>query len=186
MTMGAESETKAVGRKNFADMVTEAPLTADEERALDGRDAVYGTDDEAPAVNTSETPEWAAVPPDLKMPIGRQIYFLRFRARWTDRPDKGERQCLLWNLTEADEKLALRRTRGDAFRAVDELSKQMVRAIDGQSVNWTSVSPETFWNEIGGSCRQLLKNHYSKTHMLGAEETADFFANCIAVRTAKG
>jgi hypothetical protein len=119
------------------------------------------------------------------MPPGRQVFFVRLRAGWTDRPDKGDRQCILWSLTEADEKIALRRTRGDVLRASDELAKQMVRAIDGQVVNWTSVSPVTFWDEIGGRCRQLLKSHYAKTHVLGAEETADFFANCIAARTAQ-
>lgn len=172
-------------KKSFEDLAAEVPLTAEDEREL-GMEAGEA-DDEEPAgeIPDEAAPDWAVLPPELKVPAGRQLYFVRFRAEWTDRPDKGDRQCILWSLTEADEKNALKRTRGDAMRGLDELSKQMVRAIDGKVVNWVGVSPATFWDEIGGRCRQLLKSHYTKTHMLGAEETADFFANCIAVRTAQ-
>jgi hypothetical protein len=132
-------------------------------------------------------PEWVVIPGDLKVPPGRQLMFVRFRAAWTDNPSKGDRHCIMWNLTEGDEKLALKRTRGDSYRTIDELTKQSIRAIDGVRADWISPtavgSVSAFWTEIGGKCRQQLKNFYVKTHTLSTEETVDFFTNCIDVRT---
>jgi hypothetical protein len=187
MSMSAAEKTLDEADKGLKAALGDS-LTAEEERALDGDEAIYGDGEDAP-VEATAVPDWAVIPPGLKMPPGRQIYFVRFRAGWTDRPSKGERQCILWNLTESEEKHALRRTRGDALRAADELAKQMVRAIDGKPADWTGAggagSVQTFWDEIGGKCRQLLKGHYAKTHMLDTAETADFFASCVAVRTAQ-
>jgi hypothetical protein len=132
-------------------------------------------------------PEWVKEPVGLKYPSGgRQATYVQFRAAWTDCPEKGDRQCILWNLSEADEKLALKRTRGESLRTIDELTKQMIRVVDGVKANWTGVGPgsvDVFWNDIGAKCRQQLKNLYAKTHMFSAEDAVDFFTNCIAVRT---
>jgi len=171
--------------------VQEPAMTAADERELDGHaasaDDVEELADEAMLPVGGDIPEWAVIPPGMKLPEGRQITFLQFRAAWTDRPGKGDRQCILWNLTEADEKLALKRTRGDAIRTIDELSKQMIRVIDGQRTDWTGArspaSAVVFWEEIGGKLRQQIKNLYVKTHSLTVEESVDFFTNCIAVRT---
>ena len=132
-------------------------------------------------------PEWAVLPPGLVYPKTRSVAFLRFHAKWTDTPGKGERQCIVWNLTVGDEKLALARTRGDHMRSLTECSKQMIRAVDGERVDWTrgaQANVEQFWDEIGHACRQMIQNYYIKTHTLTDEDTIDFFANCIAVRTA--
>lgn len=135
-------------------------------------------------------PEWVTLPEGIVLPKGRQLTFVRFRAAWTIRPEKGDRVCVLWPLTEADEKLALKRTRGEALRTIDELTKQIIRVIDGHKADWTGTrtagTVNMFWDEIGPKCRQQLKNIYAKTHTLDLAETTDFFINCVAVRTVGG
>jgi hypothetical protein len=131
-------------------------------------------------------PEWVKMPTGLQLPVGRQVMYMMFRAEWTDCPHKGDRQCVVWNLSESDEKIALKRTRGEALRTLDELAKQTIRVVDGTKANWTGTGPgsvDTFWNDIGAKCRQQLKNVYAKNHMFSAEEAVDFFTNCITVRT---
>jgi hypothetical protein len=170
----------------------------------------------------NEIPKWALIPGSLRFPIGRQVGFFRFLSDWTTRPDKGTlageddpfppfrgklfRQCILWSLSIADEKLARAASAGDPLAVVGEMSKRMIRAIDGNVVDWStgavnreqatfagsgksaSVGREshvpTFWEEIGPGCRQLVTAHYYKTHMLdrGAQEA--FFMHCCVVRSA--
>jgi hypothetical protein len=62
-----------------------------------------------PASGGSDVPEWAIVPKDLRPPKGRQVIFLRIPAKLTDTPLKGERQCIVWTLSDGDEKLAAER-----------------------------------------------------------------------------
>jgi hypothetical protein len=132
-------------------------------------------------------PEWATVPADFKMPDGWVVFFVRFRAKWTNRPGSGDRQCILWNLSESDEKRASARARGDGMRLVAEMAKQQIRAIDGERADWSGApgphNVSQFWSEIGGKCRYLLKGHYLKTHTMSTEETVDFFDNCVASRS---
>lgn len=134
-------------------------------------------------------PDWVILPPNLKIPPGRQVGFMRFRASWTDTPNKGDRQLILWPLSDADEKLALKRTHGDSLRTIGEMAKQMIRAVDGTNADWSSGkfsvgSVEQFWNDIGARCRQQVQSYFLKTHALDDEERADFFLNCLAVRTS--
>jgi hypothetical protein len=188
---------------NLDDRVKVSSDLSDEERAALGFGEEEGAAqepreledvlEEAMATPSTEIPDWVVLPSGLALPPGRQVTFLRFRSSWTDVSSKGDRQCIVWNLSEADEKLALRRTRGDALRSIDELTKQAIRAVDGHKANWTGVAKigETlgqgdvskFWNEIGAKCRQQLKNVYIKAHTLDVGEAADFFTSCIAVRT---
>jgi hypothetical protein len=160
--------------------------SAEAERELSGEEPV-GDDFDPTAPTDSALPEWVKVPTGIKFPGGgRQVTYVQLRASWTDCPEKGERQCIMWNLTEADEKMALKRTRGEALRTLDELTKQMIRVVDGSKANWTGTGPgsvDVFWNDIGAKCRQQLKNIYAKAHMFSAEDSIDFFTNCIAVRT---
>jgi hypothetical protein len=134
-----------------------------------------------------EPPEWVLIPPPpFKLPRRRVLSFLRFRAIWTDTPEKGDRQCILWNLTATDERFALQRSRGDGLRTITEYAKQMVRAIDGVVVNRSGTGAgnvDAWWNEVGAKCRQLIINHYLRTHTLNTDERKDFFSNCVAVRT---
>jgi hypothetical protein len=132
-------------------------------------------------------PEWATVPEDFRMPPGWVVFFIRFRAAWTNRPGGPDRQCIVWNLSESDEKNAARRARGDGMRLIDECAKQMIRAVDGLKIDQGGApgpaNVSQFWSEIGGKCRYLLKSHYLKTHTMGPDETVDFFDNCVASRS---
>jgi len=146
-------------------------------------------DEDIPKEEVAAIPDWVQMPAGMIQPLGWQVYFLRFRSKWTNRPGLGDRHCVLWNLSEADEKLAAKRARGDANRIIDEMSKQMVRAFDGQRVDWTrgpASNIEKFWDEIGGKCRHLVRSYYLKTHVLEARDMADFFDSCVAVRTHTG
>ena len=133
-------------------------------------------------------PAWAKVPPSLVLPPGKQIGFMLFRAAWTDRPDLGDRTIVTWGLSVNDEKLARQASRGDSARAIDELAKRTIRAIDGVRADWTGKrgagDVNAFWEQVGPKCRPLIINAYWKLHSLTAEETADFFTGCIAYRSA--
>lgn len=146
---------------------------------------------EQPSETAGEgVPDWCAVPTPFKPPPGRQLVFMRFRAAWTDVPNGGDRTCVMWNLTEADEKLALKRTRGDAMRTLEEMVKQSIRVVDGHAADWSGHegpgSVSRFWRDVGAKCRSKLREQYVGSHTLDAGEQADFFTNCVAVRTAAG
>lgn len=140
------------------------------------------------AAQVGGTPDWCPIPSGLKIPPGRQIGFMLFRASWTDAPQKGDRTCVLWSLSEAEEKMAYTRARGDALRSIGELAKQMIRVVDGQRADWTlgvgAGNVDRFWDDIGRKCCQMIQNYYLKTHTLSQEEQQDFFMNCLVVRTA--
>jgi hypothetical protein len=134
-------------------------------------------------------PDWVMVPDGMKFPEGKQVVATRFRADWTDKPSLGERQCMMWNLTDADEKLAQKRARGESLRYIDELAKQMIRVIDGKKVDWThrvAHNPDVFWSDIGAGCRKQLINVYVRRHAFSKEATVDFLTDCIAARTVAG
>lgn len=140
--------------------------------------------------DSSGLPEWATMPEGLKVPPGRQVHALRFRSEWTDVPGKGDRHCIVWNLSDAEERIALKRSGGgdEPVSMATELAKQMIRAIDGHKADWSGVAGpgniDVFWREIGSKCRQLVVRWYTQTHMLSDAERADFFENCVASRTA--
>jgi len=142
-------------------------------------------------------PEWVDFPEDLKAPPGRQVLFVRFKAEWTQDATKGDRHCILWSLSTSDEQFAMKRSQGIHARFMPESTKQMIRAFDGKIVDWTGASKKTlmlkgrssvdqFWEEIGPKCRQQLTNLYVKLHHMNAEDEADFFLSCFAVRSAVG
>lgn len=134
-------------------------------------------------------PEWFVAPANFKAPPGRKIVLMRFRAEWTNAPEKGERQIVLWGLTEQEEQFASERAHGKDTRVIGELTKQCIRYIDGQRVDWTmtpgsGVNVGPFWQEIGSACRKLLIHYYVKAHTLTADEQLDFFSNCIVSTTS--
>lgn len=132
-------------------------------------------------------PSWAKVPAGFKMPPGVQVFFVRVRRKLTRTPEKGDRVAILWELTPADEAAAYKRAGGDDRRVPAELVKQMVRAFDGQKVDYSRGSLsgiETFWREIGARGRTLLRALYNRAHNVDAEDAADFFLRCVAVRNA--
>lgn len=174
-----------------------AELDASEKEA-DENDVDVPEDDEAdPQVYPSDVkkdvdlsvPDWVRLPADMEFPQrGITWTAMRFRAEWTDRPELGDRQCVVWNLSYGDEKFARRRAKGDADTVMDEQAKQMIRAIDGRRVDWTKPggisNPDAFWEQIGKKCRLILVNHFMKVHVLDRREQVDFFTNCLVLRTA--
>ena len=113
--------------------------TATQESAEEGRvpNVVASQDEpEFPAPLEQAAPAWAKVPADLKMPHGVVVAYFRFKANWTAASHKGDRQCIIWSLTDKDERLALTRCADSPMNAQNELSKQMIRAIDGVKVDW--------------------------------------------------
>lgn len=166
--------------KTFEDAFQQAQLTPEDHAAL-GDDQGPGSPLPAPTQAIPGMPPWALVPETLALPPGREVVFMRFKAAWTDYPSKGDRQCILWTLTDNDEKHAAKRARGDSTRGIVELAKGCVRAMDGHRADWTTpVGPgsvDRFWNDIGTKCRQMVVNYYFKTHALSQEEQADFFTN---------
>jgi len=157
--------------------------------------AVVDLDDEDDVVPTDTdqaTPAWAKVPAGFSFPPGWTIWFVRFRAPMTNMPKGEDRTCILWNLSESDEKRASKLARGDGIRIIDEMAKAMIRSVDGKKISLAPTHPAdgdgfasvaAFWNEIGGKCRQQLKGIYLKTHVMDASENADFFEHCVAPRT---
>lgn len=196
-----ESAPTAPKAKNIGDAFSrvtagEVTPTAEDVAALGGAPAPAPTavddidpEDEVPPEPEGDIPSWVKLPPNFKTKPGRTLYFVRFRAEWTDAAHKGERQCILWNLTDTDEKFAYKRMRGDAARVLDELTKGMIRVVDGEFVDWSrghSSNVERFWAEIGSKCRKQLNAIYSKSHSLTDKERADFFGNCLVVASSAG
>jgi len=139
---------------------------------------------------TRRAPSWAKIPKDMKFPKGIDVIFARIRASTTMYPGKGDRQVIIWPMTDADQKLAIGRAMGDRNRANIEITKQMIRSIDGQRINWTGdpsqpgADVDQFWHDIGPKGRNLLDRIWTQLHTMSADELFDFFENCIAaVRT---
>lgn len=137
---------------------------------------------------TNEIPEWVDLPADLKIPRGTSIGFIQFLGAWTVVPHKGDRQCVVWPLTDLDERLAYSRIANNPASAANELAKQMIRSVDGVKVD-AGARPgapgcvDDFWREIGPKCRGMVIRYYSRTHNMSSEETAYFLENCVVVRT---
>jgi hypothetical protein len=141
-----------------------------------------------PEPEGDDVPDWVVIPDNMKIPRGKRLTFVRFRANWTDSPFKGERQCVIWTLTDGEEKLANDRCAGSPTRAPAEYTKQMIRVVDGVLVDWSKTrgpgSVDEFWKEIGPKCRSMLMRMYTQLHLPSDEDINDFFQHCVAVRTA--
>lgn len=160
--------------------MTDAELEGDE-------DSLDGTHDPS-SEDANALPDWAlhCMPPDLVVPPERRMAVMRFKPAWTDMPSKGERSVVVWGLTIAEERLAIKASRGDGSSVTDELAKRMVRAIDGKVVGWgTTGTQETsrLWRELGVKCVDMIRRHYVIEHSLKAEQKLDFLANCYVART---
>lgn len=193
--MSENNENVKTGAASIAAamQVSTVDPTEEELAALENEDERY---EPAPMFNepeqsNSEIPSWVVMPPDLKLPSGRVVAYMLFKAEWTDTPNRGDRHCLLWPLTSRDETIALKRTRGDSQRTLAEMAKQMIRAVDGKTADWGLAKAngaavpnvEMFWNDIGAKCRQQITNYYLRTHSMTNEEAASFFGQCLHIRT---
>jgi hypothetical protein len=146
------------------------------------------------------------------VPRGRAVFFARFPSTWTDTPRDGlpttfddeekadfvaagvpvpelERQCIYWALSIGDQQIALQRANGDPNRWNTELTKQMIRSIDGALPDRSGVAGgpndlDLWWNRVGERCRAELTRMCTRIHQLTAQERALFFEHCVAARTA--
>jgi len=143
-------------------------------------------------------PAWAKVPDGIKFPAGVSIWFVPLQTRLMRKKTGGEplkmkdgsvrvcRQLIFWELNLDDQKRAFGRAGGDANRASDELTLQMIRAVDGHPVDWTSETsphhPRRIWADMGPKLRNLMHRLYTANHVLGDAEVQDFFVNCVDVK----
>jgi len=140
-----------------------------------------------PKATSDRIPPWVKLPEGFRFPRNRAVAFLFFHAHMTDTPGKGDRQAIVWSLDPEGEKMAFGRALSDVNRAPAELSKQMVRAVDGHAVDWSGLpgapgNVDVFWRDIGPKYRDLIQRVYVQLHVLTREETDDFFENCVALR----
>lgn len=182
-----EAKKRQAARGGASDPIPSQPVTPEDEALLEGAESP-----QAPSPEEDEElngiPEWAIIPEGFKKPKkGKQIYFVQFLASWTETPEKGNRHCVMTNLSEADEKVARQRAQGDSVRTVLELARQMIRANDGVLVDWSRSkkegNPDIFWREIGYKCRQEIASIFLKTHVLSEEQRSIFFAHCVRALT---
>jgi hypothetical protein len=200
MTQQTPGGPKKPPAKTFDDAFKTMSVSDEERARLEGGEVPPGTplSDAAEAAGAADpndrTPAWFLPPVGFAIPDGKEIAFMRFRADWTDKPDLGERQCVLWSLNVGDEKMALDRTMGKSTRTLAELAMQCIRVVDGKRADWTMTlwrkEPDKylfvpkFWDDIGAKCRQMIINWYSKTHALDRDQLADFFLHCFVVARA--
>jgi len=168
-----------------------------------------------PQDNPGEIPSWAQpyIPEDMRIPRGKQVYFVRFRSALTDAPHLGvkttykvrepgneklvdeevlSRVIIVWPLSDLEEKQALKRMRNEPGNSLAEYAKQMIRAVDGKLVDWTGewaknpglYNVQILWGELGTKCRTRLKDMYVRLHNMTDEEMADFLLNGIASASA--
>jgi len=168
-----------------------ASAEEDTSNAFDGLDEATEPQQPSPTLPDAQgddVPEWAMVPQNLRIPTGKSVVFLRFKSAMTDAPLKGDRQCIVWTLSDGEEKLAADRCNSAQSRAPAEYTKQMIRAIDGVAVDWSKTrgpgSIDEFWKEIGPKGRNMMMRVYTQLHLADEDEVRDFFEHCIAVRTA--
>lgn len=179
MEASAEA-TEAAGRE---------PVIGSPEREVGKPGGVVGDDFQVPIPEAGEDlPPWVELPGDLIIPRGAQVGFLRIRSNLTADPSQGDRQCVVWPLTDLDERLAMSRIQDNPYNAIAELTVQMIRAIDGAKVNWAAKRGDPgnikdFWRDLGPKGRSLVQRYYTRTHQVTAEETMDFLSECVAVRT---
>lgn len=135
-------------------------------------------------VDESNLPDWAVIPAGMKVPAGVDIVAMRFKAKLTRAPHKGDRVLICWTLSDYEESEAYKRARGDNQRSLRELAKATIRVVDGfpadRSGKPSQAAVGATWNEIGPRCRQQVVAAYIRTHTMGAEDHADFFVNCYA------
>lgn len=168
--------------------------------------AVLGRTPEVDEGSTA-VPPWVRWPKGLNPPKNRIVYFVRFPARFTSTPHRGDplpaedeaaiklsgfagarwRQCIIWEMSTGDQKMAINRAMNDRFRFQEEMTKQMVRAIDGVIVDTTGGEVvgnlDVWWEQIGMKCRQQLQDLWVKLHRMDEKEQVLFFESCIAARS---
>lgn len=193
--MGDEAEVQAEGAP-AAEQMIEVEEEPGEAPAVEVGEAVEEEEEgkfEVPAAQSGGAPPWVQIPKDngmgspFRFPRAAQVMFVKLRAPLTRTPQRGDRNVILWELTDLDEQAAMKRAQGDPNRIPGELAKQMIRAFDGRVPDWTgtpgAANVDQFWREIGARYRATFVRICTQMHFLSAEDQKDFFANCIAVRS---
>lgn len=141
--------------------------------------------------DTSEKlPEWAknAIPSDMRFrpPPGVVMHFLRFRKELTKQGTraKGDRVVIVWELSLQEERVARSRTFGDSTRTYEELSKMMLRAVDGTYIDQSHPDlVDRTWDEIGPRYRNTMNLWYLRTHNLSEDDRLRFFVYDVTSRS---
>jgi hypothetical protein len=184
-TLSREEQQELEQHGRTKDDVDTVPVAADDELQDPALDEVAAVADDG---DTSTLPEWAqnAIPPNLKIPKGETVFVVRFLKEWT-KDRSCDRTAVIWQLSVGDEKLANQRGGDNSANVLMELSKQMIRAIDGKKVDYTGRSKEAnldaWWNAIGRKCRSLISAMFIRMHALSDEEKSYFLARCYVART---
>jgi len=167
---------------------------------LDGEEESDGEAGDEHADMNAPLPPWAVLPDGFEMPRGWVVWAILIRGELTNSPKGGDRWCLLWNLTEGDQKRAAKRARGDVGRVIDEMAKGTIRLVGtvadedrgiegtGFRSDWGGKlsepgSVDAFWNAIGAKYQHAIKSLYLKNHTFSAAEQADFFEHCVLPRS---
>jgi hypothetical protein len=137
------------------------------------------------AVN-EKLPDWAEVPESLQIPPGRTITFVRFKPDVMLNKTSPGHTLILWPLTVREEKIAIKRARGEVGEMMDELTKICVRCVDGKPVQPAMAAQVLgkLWDEIGLKCVSQLRNWYQRNHTMDQEQIVDFYGSCIVVRSS--
>lgn len=163
-----------------------------EEGAANVGDDPVATTVTADQVEKGDIPDWVVFPNDghFKIPQGEDLLILRFRAQWVKggARHKGDRVCIMWAISAAEEKVAIMRARGEQGLVLRELAKQAVRSVDAHTADWTGTRPggnvDRFFDEIGPKCRPIVVTCYNKLHSMSSEDLVDFFNECFVSRNA--
>ncbi len=127
----------------------------------------------------------AMIPKDIVFPRGIEVLFIKIPRKYTAAQHRGDRFLIVWGSSEADEKLSIGRAMGDNNRGVAELTKQVIRAVDGHIADWSGMptpgSIDQIWREIGPKGRNLMIRLMTKINTLDEAELTYFFEACIAV-----
>ncbi len=146
-----------------------------------------------PAIRDGGPPENFPVPAGLIIPRERSVVYAWLRARWTPQPNvgisrpgyEGKWRCFIaWELTDGEERVALKRVLGEPERTRGELAKQMIRAVDGYKADWAADNRnpggiDNWWTTVGPKCRAIIMGIYDRMHHMGAADQIDFFESCI-------
>jgi hypothetical protein len=93
---------------------------------------------------------------------------------------RGDIKAVIWELSFREDKLAMKRGRGEMADSVYQLLRMSIRAVDGDPVDWTDggkadVMLDRLLEDIGQKGRALLLEAYKRMSIPTEEESEAFF-----------